>query len=114
MHHLSTRQQVLSENIANSDTPGYRTKDVEAFSDYVSGARSTGLSSTHARHIGSIRGGDVQVVKPTSWGESPNGNNVILEEETIKAADTADNYQFATRLYTKAYGLLKAATTMRG
>ena len=34
------RQQALSNNIANLDTPGYKTQDVE-FADELSGATST-------------------------------------------------------------------------
>ena len=43
MKHLSERQRVISENIANSETPGFKARDVRApdFSDLI----NTGNSS---------------------------------------------------------------------
>ncbi|NDV50811.1 flagellar basal body protein [Salipiger sp. PrR003] len=114
MHHLSVRQEVISENIANSDTPGYEARDVQSFSDYVSGARTHGLAATNPRHISSGRAGDVAVEEVNSWGTSPNGNSVILEEETIKSADTADNYMLASMIYSKANSMLRSAISGRG
>src|SRR3546814_14570951 len=42
MSWLGQRQAVLAQNIANSDTPGYRTKELEAID-----RKSTRLNSSH-------------------------------------------------------------------
>lgn len=39
--HAATRQQAISQNVANADTPGYRTRDAIPFADFGS-RRGTG------------------------------------------------------------------------
>lgn len=111
MKWLSARQQVISENIANADTPGYKAKEIEPFSARVDAARS-GLRTTHERHISSSAGGDFAIREATDhWGESINGNTVSLEQQSIKAAETAEDYQAATSLYKKHLKLMQMAAS---
>jgi len=51
-----TRQGVLAENIANSDTPGYQAKEVKtySFADHI-GRQTFGLA-TETTKAGHIRG----------------------------------------------------------
>lgn len=110
MQWLSTRQQVISENIANADTPGYKAKDLEPFEMELSRAR--GLRATHEKHISTSRGGDFAVREATDhWGESPNGNTVSLEQQTIKASESAEDYQAAVNVYKKSLQLMKMAAS---
>lgn len=107
MHWLGTRQQVISENIANSDTPGYEARDVTSFDSFVGAASQTGLVSTNARHItGSQTSGVSTQVDTGYWEKSLNGNTVVLEQQTIKSNDTFEQYKLATRLYQKGINLL--------
>ena len=41
---LAQRQSVISENISNPNTPGYKAKDVESFEDVM--RRSVSLATT--------------------------------------------------------------------
>jgi flagellar basal-body rod protein FlgB len=41
------RQELLSSNIANADTPGYKARDVEFSGALASALRQNGLSATH-------------------------------------------------------------------
>jgi flagellar basal-body rod protein FlgB len=110
MKWLSTRQQVISENVANADTPGYKAKEVDPFDIQLSRAR--GLQATHEKHISHSRGGEYAVREATDhWGESPNGNTVSLEQQTIKAAETAEDYQAAVNVYKKSLQLMKMAAS---
>jgi flagellar basal-body rod protein FlgB len=110
MNWLSKRQQVISENIANADTPGYKAKEIEPFDVQLSRAR--GLRTTHEKHISTGRGGDYAVREATDhWGESPNGNTVSLEQQTIKSSETAEDYQAATNVYKKSLQLMKMAAS---
>lgn len=112
MQWLGTRQQVISQNIANADTPGYKARDVGAFSDLLDAQRSTGVRTTNARHItaGDVAGIRVDEAGET-WGQSANGNTVVLEEQTIKSSDITESYRLAAQLYRKAHELLNLSVT---
>ena len=62
LDYTAKRQQALSDNIANLDTPGYQAKDVQ-FSDILGGASS------------------VEEVDLTTDNVKPNGNTVDLEKQ---------------------------------
>ena len=116
MSWLGSRQSVISENIANANTPNYKAKDVTSFNAMVQGSHATGqgVAVTDPRHISSTATtpSGVRVKLDESAGEgSLDGNNVALEQETIKAADVAGSYRLAADLYRKGNGLLTLAVT---
>jgi len=109
---LSTRQAVLSENVANADMSGYAARDVAPmdFEALLAGQDFGGLNVTNARHIGAARGGPASlqpVVAPQ--GGAADGNAVSIEEQMIKLSDTQIQYQTVTNLYQKAVGMLRTA-----
>lgn len=117
MHWHQERQRLLAENVSNSDTPGYRPRDLAPlqFDRTQSRAMSVSLERTEASHIaasetisnrfeGSRLGGSE--VRPT-------GNAVNLEDEMIKVAANQMDYQAATTLYTRSLGLIKTAVGKR-
>jgi flagellar basal-body rod protein FlgB len=110
---LSNRQKVISENVANSDTPGFKAKEVTSFAKMVEGTHKTGILTTNVRHIGSAvdTPGIQSVVDKEAWSETLNGNTVVLEQQTIKANEVGENYQLAAKLYRKGYDLLTLAAT---
>ncbi len=115
MRWLGARQAVVSENIANSDTPDYKAKEVSPFSAMVENSGGAGgMRITNAKHIqgtsGSMDGVRVDVDK-TAWEQSIDGNTVALEQQTIKAAEISGNYQLAAQLYRKGHDLLTLAVT---
>jgi len=114
MEWLSTRQQVISENIANADTPGFKAREVSEFSRMVdSSAQSSGVVTTNTRHIGGTeQAGNVRVQQDEgAWEQSMDGNTVVLEQQTIKASEVSENYRMAAQLYRKGHELLTLAVT---
>ncbi len=114
MDWLGSRQQVTAENVANADTPGYKARDVESFDSYLdAGKRSTGMRTTDPMHISGRRGSAGADTKEDkdAWGMSPDGNTVVLEQQSIKSAETAEQYKLVTSLYKKSFGLLKVAAS---
>lgn len=108
MHWLQTRQKVLSENVANSDLPGFKPKDLRPMA--APGESKVGLDRTASNHIGGIDSDGMTSVKGAQRFETvPSGNAVTLEDEMTKLADTQMDYQTVTALYTKSLSLLKAA-----
>lgn len=114
---LGKRQQVLAQNIANADTPGYVPQDLKKqdFGRMVNpGVSSPGLRQTSAGHMDPVTRpsghGDQKGTKDRKTYEtSPTGNAVILEEQLMKVAETQSQYRLATNLYAKHVSMLKQA-----
>lgn len=111
---LHQRQDVLSQNVANADTPGYVARDLKPlnFEDALKGVDGgTSLLTTNARHIAMTPSHldkyDDQAAPDVE--SSPNGNSVSLEMEMIKVSDTQAQFQAAANLYAKAMTLMKTA-----
>ncbi len=116
MSWLNARQNVLSQNVANADAPGYTAKDIKPL-DFESmlkqstpSAFNTDLMTTDPRHISVSKddSGFEQSDAPDAQATST-GNTVSLEEEMIKVADTQAQYQAATNIYGKAIGMFRTA-----
>jgi flagellar basal-body rod protein FlgB len=112
---LHQRQDVLSQNVANADTPGYVARDLKPqdFSRILEGSATRGDSMriTDPRHIaisptGQTRFDDMATPDQES---NPNGNAVSLEQEMIKVSDTQAQFQAAANLYAKAMTMMKTA-----
>ncbi len=111
---LNQRQDVLSQNVANADTPGYVARDLKAqdFTEALRGATGgNSLTLTDPRHISLTPGGTAHFedVAAPDQEANPNGNAVSLEEEMIKVSDTQAQFQAATNLYAKALTMMKTA-----
>ncbi len=114
MSWLHQRQDVLSQNVANADTPGYVARDLKAqdFSKLLSGetSRASAMRATDPRHIAmsSLSGSRFDEMAAPDQA-NPNGNAVSLEEEMIKVSDTQAQFQAAANLYAKAMTMMKTA-----
>ena len=110
---LHQRQDVLSQNVANADTPGYVARDMKPqdFSSILDGQTRHGsaLLSTDRRHITMRASGLRFEDQEAAAMPNPNGNAVSLEQEMIKVAETQAQFQAAANLYSKAMTLMKTA-----
>lgn len=123
MSWLSQRQAVLAQNIANADTPDYRPRDlrVKDFEKLASGfaGRPTRLgivrtSGTHMSGQAVARIGLAGEKQRDVYETAPDGNAVILEEQTAKAGQTALDHQLASNIYKKYVGMIKTALGSTG
>jgi flagellar basal-body rod protein FlgB len=103
---LSRRQEVIADNIANVDTPGFRAQSVE-FEDSLRSAIESG-SMDPGNGSGSVSR-VVATEVPTDTPVGADGNNVDLRKETIAAMQTQYSYQILGRAMTDHLGLLKIA-----
>lgn len=111
---LNQRQDVLSQNVANADTPRYVARDLKPLDfDRMVGEASSGtkMMTTNARHIAisSSHGGKFEDHETPDQESDPNGNAVSLEVQMIKVADTQAQYAAAANLYAKAVSMMKTA-----
>ena len=109
-----SRQQVLAENIANADTPGYIERDLNplTFDDQVKSIAQVTVSRTSPMHISVSSTGGTDGFdggKQTPFEVTPSGNGVTLEDEMMKVAGNDMDYQTVTALYTKSMAILRTA-----
>jgi flagellar basal-body rod protein FlgB len=94
---LSQRQNVIADNIANVDTPGFRATSVDFESSLASAISSGDL------------GAATVTATPTDTPVGADGNNVDLRKETMAAMQTAFQYQMLTRAVNDRMNLVKTA-----
>lgn len=130
MRFLQTRQKLLSQNIANADTPGYRPKDIKqlgvdpasrgsdgtrrlsSVQSPATGAGSgsqNGLAVTNARHITPGGNGIAAEERGASYETRPSGNAVDLENEMLKVSQNQIDFQTAANIYQRGLSTLKIA-----
>lgn len=99
----SKRMGMIASNLANVDTPGYRTQDF-SFQDALKAqlaplkAGSPRLAQTQPGHLAGVGGGGLppttDPLRP-SW-ERNDGNDVNLDRENLLLARTQGQYQLAS------------------
>jgi flagellar basal-body rod protein FlgB len=115
------RQKVLAENVANSDTPNFRERDLVPPKFEESGVvvgrpvAPVVLATTEGTHIGgtSMTGTRFKTESKGNYEIRPTGNSVNLEDEMMKVAANQMDYQAATALYSRSLNLLKTALGKR-
>ena len=118
MSWLGQRQSVLSQNIANSDTPDYVPKDLKAGAfdqALTSSMRSVTAARTHALHLagsGPRKGTFDDGEQRRTYEVAPSGNAVVLEEQLVKVGQTQMDYQAMSNLYRKHLSMIR--TALRG
>lgn len=129
MRFLQTRQKVLSQNVANADTPGYRPKDIRQLgidpatrgSDAarrlagIAGySAPSGIAVTDPRHISPSGGKGAAIVdRGASYETRPSGNAVDLENEMLKVSQNQIDFQTAANIYQRGLATLKIALGRR-
>ncbi len=110
---LSSRQSVISANIANVNTSGYVPRDLapESFGAALHArAPVGGLVTTAPNHLkGTLASNASGSVKANGYEAVPTGNSVIMDEQLAKMAQTQMDYATITNLYRKSAGMLRLA-----
>lgn len=90
---LSVRQRVVAANIANADTPGYRSQDIDFQAAFANQSDPATASATTVRGL---------AVKT-------DGNNVDLDRESRLLAENAMRFQIASNLLRSQLRSMRAA-----
>ncbi|MET3827815.1 flagellar basal-body rod protein FlgB [Sphingomonas sp. PvP055] len=124
MHFLAARQRVVAQNIANSETPGFKAQDVTApdFSDLVgAGGSSTRVAAPRVAAtaamvaLGARTGvGAGVVADPDTFETKADGNNVTLEDQLLKMGQIQADFAAVTNIYRKQQALLQTALGKHG
>ncbi len=94
----TVRHSLLISNIANIDTPGYRTQDIDFHSEFVR-ALSQGPGLPTAPVVREVQG----------LLSRPDGNNVSVDREGLLLAETQLKYQAAVQAMRAEFSLIRAA-----
>jgi flagellar basal-body rod protein FlgB len=112
------RQEIISSNIANAETPGYKSKRIdfeEALSRALDVDGEQSLLTSDDRHY-DVGSGGFANLKPTVY-DDPNGvvaedgNTVDRDEEMALMARNKILYDASVQLLNKKLGLLKYTVT---
>ena len=123
--YLSARQQLIAQNVANADTPGFAPKDLKPFTLPASlGGKSSGLAPIAPTMTNSLdlaapsttsssANGFAAIASPDS-DPTLNGNQVVLEDEMAKMTSSRLDYQAAVGFYEKALSMITLAAKAPG
>lgn len=107
------KQAAAAGNIANLDTPGYRTKEVqfaEALDDHLSAA---GMAATDARHFTAgapgLTGVQSQLVETQNLAERRDGNNVQIDRELLGLTRATGDFTKAQTVLAAKFRLVRYA-----
>ena len=104
------RMEVLSSNIANAATPGYKARDIDFSSAYTSALTGTGsLEKTSPLHLTAAGAGAPDVKYRSPLSSSLDGNTVELHVEQLQFSENAMRYEASLNfLSDRISGLRKA------
>lgn len=106
----SMRQEMISTNISNVNTPGYKAKRVD-FEDALKGAMSgSTMKSTHANHFGVSDVTDVtpEIKAQTGTRVNEDGNNVAIDTEMAELSANAIYYQALSTQMNNYYNSIRS------
>lgn len=108
---LAVRQSAVSGNIANANTPGYGTVDVQPFESVLDKTRVR-LAATHPQHVslGATRDGLTVNRTDTDAPMLPSGNTVVMEKELMKAGEVRRSFELNTAIVKSFHRMLMATT----
>ena len=111
--HSGARLGVIAQNIANADTPGFKTQDLPDFAATWAEAGGDGMKATRPGHNGTMATSAEPMAMRRDGPASPNGNTVSLQDEMVRAAQVRQDHDMALAVYKNAGDILRAALGRR-
>jgi flagellar basal-body rod protein FlgB len=90
---LSARQKVVASNLANADTPGYKTKDIDFQGEFHS----------------AVHGASPHPIEVSGLETKNDGNNVSVDRESRLLAENDIRFNIASNLMRSQIQALRAA-----
>jgi flagellar basal-body rod protein FlgB len=115
------RAKLITSNLANIDTPGYRTRDLDFRAELAragtEAAGSEGGSVSYASYFNnrSFTPSYTPVARPVrGLLERPDGNNVSVERESLLLAEMQMKFNLGVQLLKDEFHQISAAITSGG
>jgi flagellar basal-body rod protein FlgB len=108
---LSLRQQAISRNLANVDTPAYHAQTVDfesTLKNAISGKKGLALQTTNPSHLALTAQKTGYTLSNRPGGsERADQNNVDIDVEMTDQSETGIQYQAVSQAVSKKLALLK-------
>ena len=110
--YLAARQATLATNIANTNTPGFKAKDLVKFNDVLSQTQLK-LASTDTNHIPLAgigeAGGTGEIEQDGGFEVTESGNSVGIEQQMMKTGEVNREYALTTNIMKSFHAMLMAS-----
>jgi flagellar basal-body rod protein FlgB len=93
LSYLTQRQQVIASNIANADTPGYKTRDIGLPVDFW----------------GALQEAQSPVLESPDLVSRNDGNNVSIDREARLLSETTIKFSLATQMIRSEIKIVRSA-----
>lgn len=105
------RNQAITSNIANAETPGYRAVDVHFGQelDRAFGSQQDLLEKTNSLHMDVSSNSGAHLIPDLSGATKPDGNNVDIDIQMGQLAYNRSRYSQAANMVRKQFSLLSNA-----
>ncbi|MDO6729752.1 FlgB family protein [Marinovum sp. 2_MG-2023] len=109
--HATARQAVAAENMAHTDTPGYKSRDLMKFPEMIrQNSAQFGLRASRADHLhGTMDGAMPEAIPDEGAVGDPNGNTVSLETEMMRGVDIRRQHDRALAIYRSSLNILRGS-----
>ena len=104
--HAAARQNVIAQNVANADTPGYRAQEVAPLEQGA--ASSFQMRRSSPLHLRSTEA-QVFETRESAGLADPNGNTVSIEDQVLASVDASRTHDRAVTIYQTSLGILRSA-----
>ncbi|MCH2093599.1 MAG: FlgB family protein [Rhodobacteraceae bacterium] len=117
--HSGARQALVSQNIANADTPGYAARDLMPFKDIIGNEMtrlsvSKALRASRPGHLhGARENGFIEATVAETVSENPNGNAVSVEEQMLRAVELRRQHDRSLAIYKSNLTILRTSLGRR-
>ncbi|MDX1917110.1 MAG: flagellar basal body rod protein FlgB [Rickettsiaceae bacterium] len=111
MYFLTSRQEIIAENIANANTPGQISKEIKfPKKNEIKKPKNIHLASTNPMHLEGTSSKIKYKYYVDATGEiKPNGNNIDITHEAKKGTENRIKFDTALKAYKSGADLLKVA-----
>ncbi len=122
LDYRSQRHNVVSSNLSNAETPGYKAKDIQferILREAISTEKTIPLVKTNSKHIDGggqieILNTEPEVITVKTPVVSFDGNTVSVEREMARLSENSMLYQTETEILARLYSGLKFAVNDGG
>lgn len=107
--HAGHRQALVSQNIANADTPGYKAQDIHPFAEVFDSDAASGMRASRAGHLNAPDAGGNPATFDADSPTDPNGNSVSIELEMMKGVEVKREHDRALAIYKSSLSILRTS-----
>ncbi|MCR9127621.1 MAG: FlgB family protein [Rhodobacteraceae bacterium] len=108
--HAGTRQALISQNVANADTPGYAARDLLPFAQtYRDAGGGPGLRATRGAHLTGQADIPMLLVETRATTADMNENTVSVEDQMLNAVGAKRQHDRALAIYKSSLSILRTS-----